>query len=298
MEQSTHIVHEAIDGTGGRYRWTQYLNIRVIEDTTNGYINATKMCAMYGKSKNGQTKQFRQWKCYHQQFIEFVSSSVGVPTHELVPTAVTGGSIEIIRGTYVHRDLAINLASWCSDAFGYKVSKIINCYIESENKLLLEKTNQLQHTIGELVLKANSAIELKDQTQVKLEKVMDTVTSIEEQVVVPVKNVKVKELMVLMYSEEQKFYVTLRTQECNKKRAIKNCKRHYGQDFEEAFEILAYQNPRNLFHRFKESVRGNSELQDAVTFHRTTFETQIDIETIKSLFISLEKTFQERVNTL
>ena len=285
MEQSTHIVHEAIDGTGGRYRWTQYLNIRVIEDTTNGYINATKMCAMYGKSKNGQTKQFRQWKCYHQQFIEFVSSSVGVPTHELVPT-------------YVHRDLAINLASWCSDAFGYKVSKIINCYIESENKLLLEKTNQLQHTIGELVLKANSAIELKDQTQVKLEKVMDTVTSIEEQVVVPVKNVKVKELMVLMYSEEQKFYVTLRTQECNKKRAIKNCKRHYGQDFEEAFEILAYQNPRNLFHRFKESVRGNSELQDAVTFHRTTFETQIDIETIKSLFISLEKTFQERVNTL
>ena len=298
MEQSTHIVHEAIDGTGGRYRWTQYLNIRVIEDTTNGYINATKMCAMYGKSKNGQTKQFRQWKCYHQQFIEFVSSSGGVPTHELVPTAVTGGSIEIIRGTYVHRDLAINLASWCSDAFGYKVSKIINCYIESENKLLLEKTNQLQHTIGELVLKANSAIELKDQTQVKLEKVMDTVTSIEEQVVVPVKNVKVKELMVLMYSEEQKFYVTLRTQECNKKRAIKNCKRHYGQDFEEAFEILAYQNPRNLFHRFKESVRGNSELQDAVTFHRTTFETQIDIETIKSLFISLEKTFQERVNTL
>ena len=96
MEQSTHIVHEAIDGTGGRYRWTQYLNIRVIEDTTNGYINATKMCAMYGKSKNGQTKQFRQWKCYHQQFIEFVSSSVGVPTHELVPTAVTGGSIEIM----------------------------------------------------------------------------------------------------------------------------------------------------------------------------------------------------------
>ena len=79
--------------------------------------------------------------------------------------------------------------------------------------MLLEKTNQLQHTIGELVLKANSAIELKDQTQVKLEKVMDTVTSIEEQVVVPVKNVKVKELMVLMYSEEQKFYVTLRTQE-------------------------------------------------------------------------------------
>ena len=74
-------------------------------------------------------------------------------------------------------------------------------------------------------------------------------------------------------------------------------KRH-GKDFEEVFEILAYQNPRNLFHRFKESVRGNSELQDAVTFYRTKFETRIDIETIKSLFLMLEKTFQERVNAL
>ena len=298
MEQSTHIVHEAIDGTGGRYRWTQYLNIRVIEDTTNGYINATKMCAMYGKTKGGKEKEFYQWKCYHQQFIEFVSSSLGFPAHELVPTAVTGGSIEIIRGTYVHRDLAVNLASWCSDAFGYKVSKIINCHIESENKLLLEKNNQLQNTIGELVLKANSAIELNDQTKVKLEKVMDTVMSIEEQVVLPVNNMKGQELLVLMYSEEKKYYVTLRTQERNKKQAMKNCMKRHGKDFEEVIEILAYQNPRNLFHRFKESVRGNSELQDAVTFYRTKFETRIDIETIKSLFLMLEKTFQERVNAL
>ena len=57
MEQNNTVVYENIDGTSGRYRWTRYLNIKVIEDTTNGYINATKMCAMYGKTKNGKEKQ-------------------------------------------------------------------------------------------------------------------------------------------------------------------------------------------------------------------------------------------------
>ena len=65
MEQS-NVVYENINGTDGRYRWTRYLNIRVIEDTRNGYINATKMCAMYGKTKGGQCKQFSHWKHYNQ----------------------------------------------------------------------------------------------------------------------------------------------------------------------------------------------------------------------------------------
>ena len=122
MEQSNAVVYENIDGTAGRYRWTRYLNIKVIEDTTNGYINATKMCAMYGKTKGGKVKQFYQWKLYNKQFIEFVSSKIGILVDELVPSAVTGGQVESIRGTYVHRDLAVKLASWCSDEFGYMVS--------------------------------------------------------------------------------------------------------------------------------------------------------------------------------
>ena len=51
------VVYETIPGTD-RYRWTKYLNVRVIEDTQTGYINATKMCAMYGKTKGGEPKQF------------------------------------------------------------------------------------------------------------------------------------------------------------------------------------------------------------------------------------------------
>ena len=62
MEQNNNVVYESIDGTAGRYRWTRYLNIRVIEDTTNGYINATKMCAMYGKTKARNLKCFKDLK--------------------------------------------------------------------------------------------------------------------------------------------------------------------------------------------------------------------------------------------
>ena len=55
-----------------------------------------------------------------------VASSINVLIHELVPVPVTGGKNEIIRGTYIHRDLAPSLAMWCSKDFGFKVTKIIN----------------------------------------------------------------------------------------------------------------------------------------------------------------------------
>ena len=106
-------VHENIDGTNGRYRWTRYLNIRVIEDTTNGYINATKMCAMYGKTKGGKVKQFYQWKLYNKQFINITGHNLNMKTEDIIKEAVTGGQVEIVRGTYVHPDIVTGIASWC-----------------------------------------------------------------------------------------------------------------------------------------------------------------------------------------
>ena len=319
MEQNNSVVYENIDGTNGRYRWTRYLNIKVIEDTTNGYINATKMCAMYGKTKGGNEKQFCQWKLYNKQFIEFVSSSLRIPIDEIVPIPVTGGQIEIIRGTYVHRDIAVKLASWCSDEFGYMVSKIINSEIEVQNRMLLEEKGSLLRRIDDLmkittgaveeittVRKQNDALKcqsdaLKNQNdgmQSTLTKVLHTVTSIEDQVVFKAEDPKVKELMVLMYSEEKDYYVVLRTQERNKKQAIKNCKRRYGNHFEEAFNVIAYQNPRNLLHRFKDYVNGSPQLKQLVKFHRTTFQTSFTMDHIKEMLLDLEKTFHDKIRVL
>ena len=310
------VVYENIAGTAGRFRWTRYLNIKVIEDTTNGYINATKMCAMYGKTKGGKVKQFYQWKLYNTQFIQFVSSSLRIPVGELVPSAVTGGQIEIIRGTYVHCDLAVKLASWCSDEFGYMVSKIINSQIKVENRILYEEKNSLLHRIDDLMRKTDSVVEeittVKKQNdamkiqndemkieshglQSTLNKVLGTVTSIKDQVVFKAEDPKVKELMLLMYSMEKDYYVVLRTQERNKKQAKKNCKKRYGNDFEEIFNVIAYQNPRNLLHRFKDHINGNPDLKRKVKFHRTMFQTDLDIDVIKGILFDLEKTFQDKI---
>lgn len=159
MEQNKSIVYESIDGTGGRYRWKKYLNIRVIEDTTNGYINATKLCAMYGKTRTGRAKKFSQWKQDNQSFIDFVSSCVHRTSEEIVPQAVIGGKVKLIRGTYVHPDLFVKIASWCSDEFGYKVYRIINSHNEAENRMLMQGKDSVLRRMDELMVKIDSVVE-------------------------------------------------------------------------------------------------------------------------------------------
>ena len=51
---------------------------------------------------------------------------------------VAGSQIDVIHGTYVHRDLAPSIAMWCSADFGLKLSLVINVFISMKNK-----TNQL-----------------------------------------------------------------------------------------------------------------------------------------------------------
>ena len=137
-----------------------------------------------------------------------------------------------------------------------------------------------------------------DGLQSSLNKVFCAVTSIQDQVVYKAENPKVKELMVLMYSAEQDYYVVLRTQERNKKQAMKNCKNHYGNEFEEVFNVIAYQNPRNLLHRFKDHVNANPDLKRKVKFHKTMFQTDFDIDVIKTILFELEKTFQDTISEL
>ena len=91
MEQNNTVVYENIDGTDGRYRWTRYLNIRVIENTTNGYSNVTKMCAMYGKRKGGQAKQFRNWTRCNTQFITINCKNLNMKNEDIIKKIVTGG---------------------------------------------------------------------------------------------------------------------------------------------------------------------------------------------------------------
>jgi hypothetical protein len=83
---------------------------------SDGYINVTNLC------KAG-SKKFGNWRQLNRtfDFLKELSSTVGIPTVELV-TYSQGGNGE--RHTWVHPQVAINIAQWISPKFDVKVSAL------------------------------------------------------------------------------------------------------------------------------------------------------------------------------
>jgi hypothetical protein len=82
----------------------------------DGYINATAMCKAGDKKiakyfENDSTKAF----------LQALSSDVRIPTSELVQI-IKGGEPHL-QGSWVHPQVAINLAQWVSSTFAVQVSK-------------------------------------------------------------------------------------------------------------------------------------------------------------------------------
>ncbi len=89
----------------------------VIQQRLNdGYINATAMCKAAGK----------EWANYHQNgatkdFLVALQRSLGIPRDQIVQSIMTGSNEA--RGTWVHPQVAINLAQWVSGEFAVLVSE-------------------------------------------------------------------------------------------------------------------------------------------------------------------------------
>jgi hypothetical protein len=82
----------------------------------DGYVNATAMCKAVGKAFN----DFARLKTT-LPFLEELSSETGIPVSELVQT-VKGG-VPALQGTWIHPQVAINLATWLSPRFAVKVTQ-------------------------------------------------------------------------------------------------------------------------------------------------------------------------------
>jgi len=126
------LAFESIDDT---YSKALYGDFTVTMDMTNGYINATKLCADGGK-------RFDNWlqNKGNKEMVEYFESHI--LEFQDMKITVTGGQTLEIRGTYVHPDLIPHIASWVSPAFAYKVSKIVN------NFLIREKEAEIEHLTG------------------------------------------------------------------------------------------------------------------------------------------------------
>jgi hypothetical protein len=82
----------------------------------DGYVNATAMCKAGGKLFNDYSRLRTT-----PAFLDALARSTGIPVDLLVSTIMTGPND--LRGTWVHPQVAINLAQWISPEFAVKITQ-------------------------------------------------------------------------------------------------------------------------------------------------------------------------------
>lgn len=82
----------------------------------DGYVNATALCKAAGKKLNHYTSNRST-----QEFVAELERSAGIPADRLVRINAAGPND--LRGTWVHPEVAIHLAQWCSSKFAVMVSR-------------------------------------------------------------------------------------------------------------------------------------------------------------------------------
>ena len=83
-----------------------------------------------------------------------------------------GGHITAIRGTYVHRDLIVPIASWISPEFALKVSRIVQSHFAKEAL----DAKEAEH--ARIVGKKNDKI---DRLSKKVDQVLDAIGYVQSQ---------------------------------------------------------------------------------------------------------------------
>jgi hypothetical protein len=117
------------------------LNNQIIQfREPDNYINATQLCKAGGKN-------FGHWNSLDstKELISILASEIGIPISQLIDSK-KGKSNNYEQGTWIHPDLAIQLAQWLSPHFAIQVSLWIRELFTKGNvsvnlKLLKEKEN-------------------------------------------------------------------------------------------------------------------------------------------------------------
>ena len=125
-------------------------DVVVISRSEDNYINATQLC-------QAGDKLFADWYRLNttKQLLNEAESDMGIHISQLIDIK-KGNSNEFQQGTWIHPDLAIQLAQWISPQFALQVSKWIRTLfttgnitidiqlLEDKNKEIMMKDNKIK----------------------------------------------------------------------------------------------------------------------------------------------------------
>lgn len=123
---------------------------------SDGYIHATKLCQSVGK-------RLAKWKENTEtiQLLKYFQKITGLPMNKIIEVR-RGNTKNYEQGTWIHPDLGVQLAQWCSPIFSIQVSRWIReLTLTGSVQIGKEKTTeQLQKALEEAINNAEHAEKL------------------------------------------------------------------------------------------------------------------------------------------
>ena len=138
----------------------------IIPIREDGYIFATALCKIVKKKVN----HWLNLKEIKELILKFKKSDAGIPASQLIEV-YKGNSGKYSQGTWIHPDLGIQLAQWCSPNFSLQVSKWVRELIMTKKVELGNKKSNDEIEKEFDNIKKN--LKLKNKILKKLEKIKE-----------------------------------------------------------------------------------------------------------------------------
>lgn len=159
--------------------------ITVEQRLADGFLNATAMCATHGKDLTQwfRTKETLELFCalladnsdifnpVDLQDLD-ISRLSGSKYSEMFPSLITSkrGSPQAGGGTWLHPDLAIQLAQWCSPAFAIQVSRWIREWMTTgQNPMWAQQ--DIDRVLYRDALKDEARLRMTDEVKIYLQQI-------------------------------------------------------------------------------------------------------------------------------
>jgi hypothetical protein len=147
--------------------------VEINQRRSDGYLDATAMCRAYDK----RFAHYRE-NSTTTEFLDALSADVGIPISELVQSTRRSAG-QLGGGTWVHPQVAINLAQWVSAKFAVLVTRWVLDWMQGrqpdlragrqiEPFVIGRMIEAVQATAENAVTKADQALRQSTETQLDL----------------------------------------------------------------------------------------------------------------------------------